>query len=143
MTAYAVGKEGVMTTTEFVWDSGNRCTVSNTVYERTHPSGMVERIGIEEVRLLKPKIHQLMAKWHGPVVVSATTILYNSRTKKPVKPRHKYWTVSQSGYGGKGTERDKLGGFWTGRMETHYDKKEVNAQVHDLIAHGFKEKMTA
>jgi hypothetical protein len=126
-----------MTTKVLVWASGDRYTASNTVYERTHPSGMVERITIEEVRILKPRLHKFRVGEFGPLVVSMNTILYNRRTKKPVKPRHKYWTVSQSGFGGKGTKGDVLGGFWTGSLVTHYDKKIVAGQVGDLIANGF------
>jgi hypothetical protein len=130
-------------TDKHVWASGDRYTKSYTRYEKTHKSGMVERVGIEEVRLLHPRLEQLQAREFGPRVISRKTTLYNTRTHKAIKPRTAYWTATQSGHGGKGAEGDKLGGFWTGGFQTYYLRSSVNASIKDLVAAGFKVTFTS
>ena len=122
---------------KYIWASKDRYTASTTVYEKTHPSGMVERVTVEETRVLYPKLHQIMQGKYQPTVISKQRTLISGRTGKTIKPRTKYWTASQSGFGGRGTERDSLGGFWTGQFETYYQKAKVTASVNDLLNAGF------
>ena len=124
---------------DYYWASGDRYTASSTVWERTSNSG-VERVTVEEVRVLRPKSQQIFVGPFGPRVVSRSTTLYNKATGKAVKPRTTYWTVSQCGFGGRGTKHDPLGGFWTGQFETYYDQKTVSASVNDLLDAGFARK---
>jgi hypothetical protein len=98
---------------------------------------MMERVTVEETKVLHPKLHQIMHGKYQPAVISKQRTLVSGKTGKAIKPRAQYWTASQSGFGGRGTERDSLGGLWTGGFVTYYKKSEVTASVNDLIKSGF------
>jgi hypothetical protein len=120
-----------------LWASGDRRTAWTRLYVKVHPSGMTERITIEEVCVAHPRRQKIQALEFGPNVISRSTPLFNRKTGRPSTVRTRYWTVSQSGSGGAGTAQDKLGGFWTGGFSNHYRLAAIKAQERDLLENGF------
>lgn len=118
-----------------LWASKDRYTDSSERLELTHPDGTVETFIVECVKLAHPRKDQVMKTEFGISVIERSRPLLNGKTRRPIKPRSKYWVFSQSFQDG---NDDTLGGFNTGQSITLLDRRKFNTLMTDLDAKGFK-----
>lgn len=120
---------------KLLWASKDRYTDSGQRLELTHPDGTVETFIVECVKLAHPRKDQVMKSEFGVRVIERSRPLLNGKTRRPIKPRSKYWTLNQSFQDG---GNDTLGGFNTGQSITILDRRKFTALMTDLEAKGFK-----
>ena len=118
-----------------LWACKDRYTDSGQRLELTHADGTVETFIIECVKLAHPRKDQVMKTEFGVRVIERSRPLLNGKTRRPIKPRSKYWTLNQSFQDG---GNDTLGGFNTGQSITILDRRKFNALMTDLESKGFK-----
>lgn len=121
-----------------LWASGDRYTEWGRKYQLTHPDGTVETYLVECTRLAHPRRDQIMQTEMGIRVIDRKRRLLDKRTGKPVKPRIRYYSFSQSFYGGPAANGDALGGFNTGSFVELVTKGRFNKALKILESSGFK-----
>lgn len=124
-----------------VWASGDRKTVWSKKLELRHPDGGVEGWTIDRVSVLHPRSQQVARVRSGQLVLMqvfpANRQFYSRETMTPVKYTS-YYVFSQYFYGGRGSSRDPLGGFNTGKTYDFYEK-EYRRNIAKLRRAGFVE----
>ncbi|KKN03610.1 hypothetical protein LCGC14_1105980 [marine sediment metagenome] len=120
-----------------LWASKDRYTEWERRYSRTHPDGTIEIVTVESTHLAHPRKQQVMMTEYGARVIDRDRRLVNRKTGRPIRPRTRYYTLSQSFRGGPSANGDALGGFNTGGMTELISKARFDKAIKSLATDGF------
>ncbi|KKM03993.1 hypothetical protein LCGC14_1768780 [marine sediment metagenome] len=121
-----------------LWASGDRYTEWGRKYQLSHPDGTIETYVVECTRLAHPRRDQFMRRDVCIDVIPRKRQLVDRATGKPIKPRSRYWSFSQSFHGGPAAAGDGLGGFNTGRFVEVVTLSRFNKAIREMLKVGFE-----